>query len=150
MGLIDKIVDYIFPIKEEQIEVTGGVAYGRIRTKADIEREELEKLRMEYQADREKVEKLKYKKELLSQGILDKHSCKNCKFADEEDNDWFTGLSVYCNVMDEEIFRTYSTSSVQEIRDTNVEYRANNNCKYFRKIEEYCGYSIEELLNIKE
>lgn len=147
MEFINKVKNWIKGLKTEETEVV--TKDNEEETPKDTEELELRLMRQLYKTNKKQDELLTYKSQLESANFENQHSCKFCKFCREKVGRYTIGKEYLCLVK-EKCVAFYDIHNPDSTRESMRKYRENNKCTYFRKIESYRGYSIEEIMNAQE
>lgn len=151
MDFIDDILDiindwfdklFIKINKKEEV-----VKEEKVKEQKSVEQIELEFAQQQYRINK-RIENLKqYKKQLEDADFENQHSCKFCKFCKSKEDRYTVGKEYHCLVK-EECIAIYDIYALQRSRESMDKYKQNNDCIYFKKIENYFGYSIKEIMEV--
>lgn len=146
MDFIDNIINWFKGLGTEE---TVAVIDNNEKPK-DTDELELRLMRQLYKTNKKQEDLLFFKKQLEREDFKNKHSCRYCKFCKVQFGRYATGKEYICLVKEECVAVRNIYSSSSDMRESMKNYYGDNDCAYFRKIEYYRGYSIEEIMSAQE
>lgn len=144
MDFIDKIKNWFKGLGTEETIVIED------EKSKDTDELELRLMKQLYKNNKKQEDLLFYKKQLEREDFKNKHSCQYCKFCKVQFSRYTTGKEYLCLVKEECVAVRSIYSSLSDSRESMKNYYEENECTYFRRIEMYKGYSIEEIMNVQK